>query len=443
MGKIPQTGVFDPSTKQMTLELDWQLVPQGRWARQRLLMELRSHGLTVHYQGGLLETPQIFITGKMSDFQLVDQQFDGYSRMEWAAENVLREHEEQTALARRRANPSAAIAWARAKETVRMRSWQEQVAPHGAPVEAAVEAVLYPDEPWHDTWHQEIDEAFRPVAVTLARKFMRPDEQVLAAFEDLIWTGGRGKPTKVGLVLFTYGLAVRLKGRSYRADYSVKWETITPIEPTYDPVQQACAVVRLGDLEARFTGGRALDAFRLQRALQNGTAKPSALASTNRTKSLPQQRVGTAPSQRLIRSARDAELVAAEWMQHWGFTHVQSTPVGADAGVDVTSEEAVAQVKAETTPVGRPKIQQHHGVATAAGKAAIFFALAGFTPQGQTFAEEVGMLLFTFDLQGQPEPVNPAAHGLVTRQQGRSRVNRPESPGALLFRQPSGKEPGS
>lgn len=49
------------------------------------------------------------------------------------------------------------------------------------------------------------------------------------------------------------------------------------------------------------------------------------------------------PPERLIREARDAELIAAEWMRYLGFADAVATPVGADGGIDVVSARAVAQ----------------------------------------------------------------------------------------------------
>ncbi len=63
------------------------------------------------------------------------------------------------------------------------------------------------------------------------------------------------------------------------------------------------------------------------------------------------------PAARLIRTARDAELVAAEGMRFWGYADARATPVGADEGIDVTAGTAVAQVKMEGVPTGRPVVQ--------------------------------------------------------------------------------------
>jgi hypothetical protein len=104
-------------------------------------------------------------------------------------------------------------------------------------------------------------------------------------------------------------------------------------------------------------------------------------------------------------------------MKYWGYSNVAATAVGPDGGVDVLSEEAVAQVKAESIPTGRPKVQQHHGVAVSAAKQALFFSLAGYTPAALTYAEENNICLFQFDLQGEPEAANAPAYRLLNERQ--------------------------
>lgn len=120
------------------------------------------------------------------------------------------------------------------------------------------------------------------------------------------------------------------------------------------------------------------------------------------------------PEPRQIRNPRDAELVAAEWMKFWGFDDAVATPVGADQGIDVVCDEAVAQVKAHMVPIGRPDLQNLAGVAAVEGKTALFFALNGFTAQAIEWADKAKMALFTFDLQGEPEPVNQIASQYTT-----------------------------
>lgn len=112
------------------------------------------------------------------------------------------------------------------------------------------------------------------------------------------------------------------------------------------------------------------------------------------------------PVARLILNARDAELVAAEWMEWLGYGGSAATPVGPDGGVDVLSERAVAQVKMQATPVGRPVLQQLYGVAASLSLDSVFFSSAGYTPQSRDWAEKVRMPLFEFDRQGRPTPSN-------------------------------------
>ncbi|WP_216587458.1 restriction endonuclease [Streptomyces brasiliscabiei] len=125
------------------------------------------------------------------------------------------------------------------------------------------------------------------------------------------------------------------------------------------------------------------------------------------------------PPERLIREARDAELIAAEWMRYLGFTDAVATPVGADGGVDVVSARAVAQVKLEGKPMGRPTVQQLHGVAAQERKTGVFFSAAGYTPQARTWAQTSGTLLFRFDRQGAVEAVNAVAHEVLAKADGR------------------------
>lgn len=120
----------------------------------------------------------------------------------------------------------------------------------------------------------------------------------------------------------------------------------------------------------------------------------------------------------LIRSARDAERVACQWLQAHGYPDAQLTGRGADGGVDVDSSGAVAQVKAEVVPVGAPVVQQTFGIASARGVDALVFALAGFTAAATRFANSVGVALFTFDLQSEVEAINSAARALSNRESG-------------------------
>jgi hypothetical protein len=123
---------------------------------------------------------------------------------------------------------------------------------------------------------------------------------------------------------------------------------------------------------------------------------------------------------RTIRSPDDAEQVAAEWMRHLGFADARCTPAGTDGGVDVRSEGAVAQVKAQLTPVGRPELQALYGVARSEGRRPLFFSLMSYTAAALTWADEVGMALFRFDHAGLAEAVNAPAETLLAAAGGPS-----------------------
>jgi Restriction endonuclease len=116
---------------------------------------------------------------------------------------------------------------------------------------------------------------------------------------------------------------------------------------------------------------------------------------------------------RTIRSPEDAEQVAAEWMRHVGFGDARCTGAGTDGGVDVRSRDAVAQVKAQLTPVGRPELQALYGVARSEGRQALFFSLMSYTAAALAWADEVGMALFRFDHAGLVEPVNSPGDALI------------------------------
>jgi hypothetical protein len=116
---------------------------------------------------------------------------------------------------------------------------------------------------------------------------------------------------------------------------------------------------------------------------------------------------------RTIRSPDDAEQVAAEWMRHFGFEDARCTAAGTDGGVDVRSREAVAQVKAQLTPVGRPELQALYGVARSESRRPLFFSLMSYTAAAMAWADEVQMALFRFDHAGTVEAVNLAAERLL------------------------------
>jgi hypothetical protein len=119
------------------------------------------------------------------------------------------------------------------------------------------------------------------------------------------------------------------------------------------------------------------------------------------------------PTPRLVKSAIEAERLAAEWMVALGFQDAQVTPVGSDGGIDVTSSSAVAQVKMEGVATGRPQVQALSGAASVKQKAPLFFSLAGYTRHALEWAERAHVACFEFAHDGSLEPRTNSAWDLM------------------------------
>lgn len=101
-----------------------------------------------------------------------------------------------------------------------------------------------------------------------------------------------------------------------------------------------------------------------------------------------------------------------------GLKNVQPTPRGADGGIDVTATGVVAQVKYQSSRVGRSEIQRIKGAA--AGNRAVFFA-CGSSPFSQPaieWAREHGVALFTSMV------AESHAHSIVQRRRCSSKPRR-------------------
>lgn len=116
------------------------------------------------------------------------------------------------------------------------------------------------------------------------------------------------------------------------------------------------------------------------------------------------------PANRLgVHSWEQAELAAAAWMRDWGFRDAHVTRRGSDGGVDVVSQDAVAQVKYEKKPTGRPAIQRLVGAAHGSAVDLYFFSLSGYTKEATAYGTRVGVALFSFAAEGTVHAVNTTA----------------------------------
>ncbi len=102
----------------------------------------------------------------------------------------------------------------------------------------------------------------------------------------------------------------------------------------------------------------------------------------------------------------EVELAAVEWMRRLGFSDAAATRPGPDGGVDIRATGAAAQVKAFSIPVSRPDVQRLRGAAYDV-EHALFFSWNGYSPNAQSYANAVGVALFTFD--GSVESILPSS----------------------------------
>lgn len=108
-----------------------------------------------------------------------------------------------------------------------------------------------------------------------------------------------------------------------------------------------------------------------------------------------------------IDTPRKAELNAESKMREWNYVDAKATAVGADAGIDVWSSRALAQVKFEGAVAGRPALQLLVGARKHdESKELFFFSATGYSRQALEYADEMSIALFKYDALGQVTAVN-------------------------------------
>jgi hypothetical protein len=95
-----------------------------------------------------------------------------------------------------------------------------------------------------------------------------------------------------------------------------------------------------------------------------------------------------------------------------GFEDARLTTSGTDGGIDVASEGAAAQVKHYMQPVGAPEVQQLRGAAHGSENS-LFYALSGYTPAAEEYANLAGVALFVYDVYGEVRAENGSARDLL------------------------------
>ncbi|MBT0566704.1 restriction endonuclease [Williamsia sp. CHRR-6] len=112
-----------------------------------------------------------------------------------------------------------------------------------------------------------------------------------------------------------------------------------------------------------------------------------------------------------IRDAVTAEQNAAARMRDLGFADARTTPPGADKGIDVISESALAQVKWRGAQVPRSDIQRLFGArGTRTHLALLFFSASGYSKAAVECANDLNVMLFEYAPDGSITPRGHAAH---------------------------------
>jgi hypothetical protein len=113
-----------------------------------------------------------------------------------------------------------------------------------------------------------------------------------------------------------------------------------------------------------------------------------------------------------ISTWQEAELNAARWMRSWGYADAVTDP---GAAIDVQATGAVGQVEFQAAAVDRPALQ----LLVAARKrnasdALLCFSGSGYTQAAVEYAGDLGIALFTYDIDGAMQPVNRPAVSVTT-----------------------------
>lgn len=112
-----------------------------------------------------------------------------------------------------------------------------------------------------------------------------------------------------------------------------------------------------------------------------------------------------------------AESLANTHMRQLGYSNPHLSQPGADGGVDVLSDQAAAQVKCEKNKTGKPAVQRLCGEVRRRGIDGIFYSQSGYSAPAISFANETGIALFQYDLDGSVSPVNGLAGQLMVQAQ--------------------------
>lgn len=120
------------------------------------------------------------------------------------------------------------------------------------------------------------------------------------------------------------------------------------------------------------------------------------------------------PGSHHISTWQQAELNAARWMRSWGYADAVAD---AGAAIDVQATGAIGQVEFQAAAADRPALQLLVAARRRDASDALFcFSGSGYTQAAVEYADDRGIALFTYDIEGAMQPVNPAAVSVTTGQ---------------------------
>ncbi|MBF6427482.1 restriction endonuclease [Nocardia cyriacigeorgica] len=118
----------------------------------------------------------------------------------------------------------------------------------------------------------------------------------------------------------------------------------------------------------------------------------------------------------IVSTPHDAERLAAQIMKNLGYKGVRLTNGGADGGIDVWSNTGIAQVKLHSKPTGRPDLQRLRGaLGPNSAQETLFFTFAGYSRFALEYADQVGMALFCYRIDGTYFAANNNAAKVIQR----------------------------
>ncbi len=143
------------------------------------------------------------------------------------------------------------------------------------------------------------------------------------------------------------------------------------------------------------------------------TVKPNKPTESSKTKTHTTSSNKVKPVSRLIKTPRDAEIVARDWMIYFGYSDAKVTRVGRDNGIDIISSQAIGQVKFKGVKTPRDDIKKLHSDMMMSSKRGVFFSLHGYAKPAIELADQLKIALFEFDYQGVPQAANSSARYLL------------------------------